>query len=265
MTSPTPRPKKHYQGYARRQGEAVSRLQIQETLFRMAQQGATDAEIASEIGVSVSTIKRIRAEYLNQGPKQLPPPRDPHEQPQSHARPRIPPRGPGPGPHRPRSPKSIEVLPPADVLKLRAACLAARKRAIPFEQTASELGISVREARAYTADALRDLSDDLTTNAELERRLMVAQLDDMIRANYPSATTTEKAPNLDAQDRILKILDRKSKLLGLDQVPTQDIRVKLQTLAQEGNYDLEELEDIARDVLARYRLQLVGETPPDSR
>src|SRR4029079_16794630 len=94
---------------------------------------------------------------------------------------------------------------------------------------------------------------------------MVEQIDAMIRSAYVMATRTEDLPpNLDAQDRIIKLLDRKAKLLGLDQVPAQDIRVKLQQLSQEGNYDLEELEDIARVVLARHRFQIVSPTDETS-
>jgi len=256
----SPRPRRHNRGHAARAADAIYTLQMREHIIRRTAQGASDDEIASELGQTPQTIRRYKRTLLEEGPRALPPP--PEEEPRHRAR--IPPKGPGPGPHRPRSPKRVEVLPGPDVLALRAACLSLRKAAQPFDVIGLRLGISTVEARRYTAEALREISDSETTNAELERRLMVEQIDDMIRAAYTMATRSAAdpdgpglPPNFDATDRIIKLLDRKSKLLGLDQVPAQDIKIKLQQLAVEGNYDLAELEDIAKQVLARHRFQIL--------
>jgi len=255
--------KKYFKGYYSRQAQAIYTLQMREAIMRRTQEGYTDEQIAQELGQTEATIRRYRKAAMAH-PRALPPPDEPGTS--DEPRRKIPPKGPGPGPHRPGSRKSpMEILPPADVDKYRAVCLAMRKQAIPFDEMARTLGITEKEARRYTADALRGLSDSETTHAELERRLMVEQIDAMIRSAYVMATRTEDLPpNLDAQDRIIKLLDRKAKLLGLDQVPAQDIRVKLQQLSQEGNYDLEELEDIARVVLARHRFQIVSPTDETS-
>ena len=256
---PDSSPKRRNQGYYKRQAEAIYRLQMREAVVRMSQEGLSDDEIAQALGQSSATIRGFRSKAMAGPPKALPPPPEPRR--------KVPPRGSGPGPHRPRSPKAaVEVLDSPDVIELRKQCLSLRKALVPFDEMAQTLGISEREARLRTAEALRQLSDSETTNAELERRLMVEQLDEMIRAAYASATArSEKglAPNLDATDRILKLLDRKAKLLGLDQVPAQDIRIKLQTLAHEGNYDMAELEDIAREVLARHRFAIIEPSQVD--
>lgn len=263
MTSPSP--KKRNRGYYKAQAEAIYTLEMREAIIRMTHLGLSDQEIASELGQSVGTIRRYREKTLSRlslPDPNGPPPLTTDDEPEIPKK--APPKGPGPGPHRPRSPKhAIEVLPAPDVVLLRRDCLARRKKLQPFDQMAEELGISEQEARRHVADALRSLSVSETTTAELERRLMVEQLDEMIRAIYDPATDPEH-PVLEATDRVLKLLDRKAKLLGLDQVPTLDIMAQLQELAQEGNYDIRELEDIARDVLSRrrFKIQTLGQTSP---
>ena len=265
MTSPRPKKRRNL-GAAKAQAEAIYTLEMREAIIRMTHEGMDDREIAGALGQTVGTIKRYRLRTLAMfalTDGKSPPPLTQDDAPEIPKK--AAPRGPGPGPHRPQSPKhAIEILPAADVLALRRACLHARKRLVPFDQMAEELGISETDARRHTADALRSLSVSETTTADLERRLMVEQLDEMIRAIYDPATDT-KHPILEATDRVLKLLDRKAKLLGLDQVPTLDIMAQLQELAQEGNYDIRELEDIARDVLSRRRFKVATLGPSPSQ
>jgi predicted transcriptional regulator len=143
---------------------------------------------------------------------------------------------------------------PLDVVQLREQCLNFRKAMLTFPEIATRLGISEADARAHTAYALRHLQDSLTTNADLERRLMVEQIDDMIRAIRPK-TVGEDAV-LDAIDRMLKLMDRKAKLLGLDQAESVDIMIRLQKMAVEGNYDMLELMDLAKDTLSQHKIRL---------
>jgi hypothetical protein len=150
-----------------------------------------------------------------------------------------------------------EILDAQDITDLRNACLDLRKSMLPFREIAQELGISEADARAHTAYALRALQDSETTHADLERRLMVEQIDDMIRAIRPQTVgLDDKEPVLEAIDRMLKLMDRKAKLLGLDQAESVDIMVRLQTLAVEGNYDMLELMDLAKDTLSRHRIKM---------
>lgn len=150
-----------------------------------------------------------------------------------------------------------EILDPAEITDLRNQCLDLRKAMYTFREVAAKLGISEADARAYTASALRSLSDSETTHADLERRLMVEQIDDMIRAIRPQTVgSAETEPVLEAIDRMLKLMDRKAKLLGLDQAESVDIMIRLQRLADEGNYDMVELMDLAKDTLAHHRIKM---------
>lgn len=181
---------------------------------------------------------------------------------------RLEPNGPDGGPAPPFVDRTLalstsvavdpdDVLDAAETTELRMACLDLRKGMYTFREIAEKLGISEADARAHTAYALRDLQDSVTTHADLERRLMVEQIDDMIRAIRPQTIgSDDHEPVLEAIDRMLKLMDRKAKLLGLDQAESVDIMVRLQSLAVEGNYDMLELMDLAKDTLSKHRIKM---------
>jgi DNA-binding CsgD family transcriptional regulator len=168
--------------------------------------------------------------------------------------------GPPPGGSGGRPPDEVLDPPDADEYteQMRRECLWLRKAAIPFDQMALKLGISERDARRYTFEALRHLQESEMNNADLERRLLIEQLDDMIRAVRPLAVGGDggRPPILEAVDRMLKLFKQKSDLMGLSQAPAVDIMIRLQGLAEEGGYDIIELEDIARDVLSAHKIRL---------
>lgn len=154
-----------------------------------------------------------------------------------------------------------ELLDPPDVVILKRQCLELRKAMIPFAQMAEMLGITAQQARDYTAGALGDLERSESLNADQERTLMLQQLDQMIQAVIPMATGYSveygKVPlDLGGMDRYMKLLKQKADLLGINQVPAVDIRIKLQRFADEHGYAIEDVEDIARDVLASHKLKL---------
>lgn len=192
-------------------------------------------------------------------PNPLPTPGPPLRTPISEANQRA---SSDPTPHRTSTRTIVRIDPetitdPPDVVALRSRCLDLRKAMRTFPEMATILGISEPDVRAHTAYALRNLQDSQTTTADLERRLMVEQVDDMIRAVRPATVEREgKDPDLDSVDRMLKLMDRKSKLLGLDQAESVDIMIRLQTLATEGNYDMVELMDLAKDTLSKHKIQM---------
>lgn len=238
-------------GHHRREANAIYKAQMQAAIARLSYHRYTDAYIAARLGQSIKTIRKYKRQMMAKPPRPIP--NAVHPDDLKHYR-RTEPR---PG----KKLGDLVQIPPKEVREYRRLCLDLRKQAMPYDEIASVVGITEQEARRFTAEALSFLQDSETTNTELERRLMVEQIDAMIRAGYKLATKKNGDPNFDAQDRIIKLLDRKAKLLGLDQVPAQDIRVKLQELAAEANYDLRELEDIARHVLARHRFTMIESEP----
>ena len=152
----------------------------------------------------------------------------------------------------------FDPLDPEVLRDLREKCLWLRKAAIPFPEMAIKLGISEAEARQFTYEALHELQTSELHTADLERRLMIEQLDDMIRAIRPMALghPDHHPPLLDAVDRVLKLMKQKADLMGLSQPPAVDIMIRLQGLAAESGYDILDLQDIARDVLAANKIKL---------
>jgi len=156
-----------------------------------------------------------------------------------------------------------EILDPPDLEALRERCLGLRKAGLTYAQIAAMTNQPDSEVRRHIATALRDLEDSELSRADAERRLMVEQLDDLIRVIRPQAvglslagTPLPNGPVLQAVDRLSKLYAQKARLLGLDQAPSVDIMLRLQTLAASDGYDLDELEEIARDVLAKHKMQL---------
>jgi hypothetical protein len=144
---------------------------------------------------------------------------------------------------------------------MRAHCLKMKKAAVPYEKMAEILGISKEEAQRYSREAIQELQKSEQLNADLERRLMIEQIDQMIAAIHAPAT----GENLlgyrvtvvfEAIDRMLKLMKAKADLLGLSSPPAVDIRIKLQSIASESGYDIVDLEEIAREVLQAHKLKL---------
>jgi hypothetical protein len=136
-----------------------------------------------------------------------------------------------------------------------------KKAAVPYEKMAEILGISKEEAQRYSREAIAELQNSEQLNADLERRLMIEQIDQMIAAIHAPATGENLLGHrvtvvFDAIDKMLKLMKAKSELLGLYSPPAVDIRIKLQGLAAESGYDIVDLEEIAREVLQAHKLKL---------
>jgi hypothetical protein len=240
---------------------------MREAIMRMSASGKSIPEIASVLGQTPGTIRTYRKESLEKAvrgydpgdPSQVPPPES--DDPIPGAR-NV--KGSGPGPHRPRSSKAIPAiasarLTDADEQRRRDDCLDLRKRGFDFRAMSERTGLREDECRRYTYEALRMLDESEMHYANLERRLVLEQIDQMIRAVHPYATTqtgNKDAPMLDAIDRMLKLLRQKAELMGLAQPQTIDVMIRLQQIAEEGNYDMLELQEIAREVFAKHRIRL---------
>jgi hypothetical protein len=181
----------------------------------------------------------------------------------------IPPKGysqpgVGPGPHvkgssRVPPPKVFdgEVLDPPDEAAFKKRAYELRKRAIPFDEIASILGRSEQECRKAVRSRLQAMETDELADMTLARRMMLEQIDAMIQAITVPATgrDIDGAPTkvvLQAIDRMVKLLDQKAHLLGLNAPQRIDITHRLQSLADQSGYDIEDLRAIATDVIKSY-------------
>lgn len=90
------------------------------------------------------------------------------------------------------------------------AALALRKEGLTYAEIAERLGISESGAHAAVMRALRRLFEKVNEEAEQVRTLELQRLDDLLMALWPKRHLPHYV------DRILHIMERRSKLLGLD-------------------------------------------------
>jgi hypothetical protein len=152
---------------------------------------------------------------------------------------------------------SGNVLDNPDEVYYRREVLNLRKRALPYSMIAEHLGISEEEAVAYAKAEIRRLGQDELLDIDLARRMHIEQIDAMIAAIYDDATGTTKFGDsrpvkYEAIDRMVRLLDAKAKLLGLNAPQKIDIDTRLIVMADQMGADLDELREIAVEVLEQY-------------
>jgi hypothetical protein len=150
------------------------------------------------------------------------------------------------------------VIESPDVLYYRKEAFKLRKRALPYDLIAERLGITTDEAVGYVRDEIKRLDQDETKDIEVARKLHLEQLDAMISAIYGAATGTwddgtPREVKYEAIDRMVKLLDAKAKLLGLNAPQKIDIDTRLVIMAEQMDADLDDLREIAVEVLQQYQ------------
>lgn len=101
-------------------------------------------------------------------------------------------------------------------LKNQAQVLALRRAGMPFSQIAAKVGISKSSAHQLVQEGMEDARRQIATSVDELRAEELSRLDGMLAKAYPSAAKGD----LQAIDRVLKIGERRAKLLGLD-APTR--------------------------------------------
>lgn len=249
--------------YHRRKARALRELRLRRVIVGHAARGMAPKDIAARLGVGVGVVTGRLEQSMQLAADAAAYDRDhgrgAYRANAGYGRP--PPRtGPRATADHARNPD--DVLDPPSITDLRKQAFELRLRAIPLDEIADMLGISENRAREYVAEVARTLAGDELHDADAARRIQLAQLDQMIRAIHAPATGRKPdgslgAPVLEAIDRMLKLLDRKSKLLGLDAPQRIDISQRLEVIAHEGGYDYAELEEIAMRVLRERSLGTV--------
>lgn len=95
-----------------------------------------------------------------------------------------------------------------------AECLALRIAGASYRKIAASLGISKSAAHEYTITALRELEALNAEDAKELRRLECERLDAMLLKLWPQTSTAKLSER--TADTVLRIMERRSKLLGLD-------------------------------------------------
>lgn len=163
-----------------------------------------------------------------------------------------------------RSRKKMLALPPgtlkADpndpVIQKQAFFL--RTQAVPVDEIGEILGFSESEANAAIYAYADKLNNSEINTTEVARRVQLEQLDQALRTLMPLVTPREDEngnmiePNIDHMDRFLKILDQKSKLTGINTPQRINIEHRLRNIADEGEFEYEDLEEIYRQILIEF-------------
>ncbi|MEU3013354.1 helix-turn-helix domain-containing protein [Nocardia asteroides] len=84
-----------------------------------------------------------------------------------------------------------------------------RRGGAGYRAIADHLGVSISTAYSYVADALKEVTRE---PAESVLQIELDRLDDMMRAFYPKALRGDYK----AADRVLRIMERRGRLTGLD-------------------------------------------------
>jgi hypothetical protein len=113
--------------------------------------------------------------------------------------------------------------------KLRA--LELRKHAMTYPEIARELGYA-GPSGAYQA-VIGALRETLREPAEQVRTLELERLDAMLEAVWPAAV----AGDLKTIDAVLRLMDRRSRYLGLDAPARIDIEQRIRAVAEELGLD----------------------------
>jgi hypothetical protein len=82
-------------------------------------------------------------------------------------------------------------------------------------QVATDLGLSIDAAKVLIREVHEAVSEDLKENLDLNRSLDLARIDALIAAHFPRA----KAGKIKSAQLVLRCLERRTKLIGLEPLP----------------------------------------------
>jgi len=94
----------------------------------------------------------------------------------------------------------------------RARALHLRRGGLTFEEIATELKVDEKRARRLCSDAMEDARAQVAANAKELQAMEVSRLDAMMNSIWDAAMRG----NLPVIDRVIKIMERRAKMLGLD-------------------------------------------------
>lgn len=142
---------------------------------------------------------------------------------------------------------------PNDALRYHVFTL--RKQGKSYPEIQAETGVDHKVARRWVSDELAVLDIDEFSNRNLAKRMQLERTEALMAAIWPSATrqpTPEfpnQGPDLEATRTALRILERQSKLLGLDSPPKVDIEERVRLIARKNGIDEDEMVSYAVEAI----------------
>lgn len=89
-----------------------------------------------------------------------------------------------------------------------------RRAGHSFRKIAAEMDCSVGAAHKYIKQAMEETRAEVAAHTDELRAEELSRLDGLMQRLYPLATA--EAPDLQAVDRVLKCMERRARLIGLD-------------------------------------------------
>lgn len=138
---------------------------------------------------------------------------------------------------------------PARALSLQrqAQALELRRMGKGFAEIAAALGIGKSQAHRLVVAGMEDARQQIAASADDLRVEEVSRLDGMLAGLWPTA----RKGGVAAVDRVLKIMERRAKLLGLDAPERRELTGKGGAPMQTVNMTADEFARIAAEVAAR--------------
>lgn len=96
----------------------------------------------------------------------------------------------------------------------KAKALELRRAGYPFREIAEQVGVSLGRAHQLVVEGMEDTRAEVRAHADEIRAEELARINGIMQRLYPLATAEK--PDLQAVDRVLKCMERRARLLGLD-------------------------------------------------
>lgn len=147
------------------------------------------------------------------------------------------------------------LTPKDQLMALQHKVFTLRKQGKSYQEIEQETGVEPQAARRWVQVQLSVLDNDELHNRDLARRMQLERLDSLLAAVWPSAIRqpTEAAPllgpDLEAIRTVLRIMERQSKLLGLDSPTKIDIEDRVRRMARAYGYDEDEVVQYTREAI----------------
>lgn len=120
-----------------------------------------------------------------------------------------------------------------------------------LSEIAVRTGLDYRTVQTNLKNAVTEI--DVTKTLEIEMARDLTSLQVLFKTFWPMATATGKydggEPSLEHAEFIVKVLDRKAKLLGLDANKRIDIYAIVETFAHKHGLDTADVIDVIGDLL----------------
>lgn len=121
---------------------------------------------------------------------------------------------------------------PNDTPEVRLKCWELYKHGFSYGQIGEAVKITRAEARVFVEATMKELAEEVIGDKILEKQLDLLRLNDML----PKFLEAARKGDAVAAEKVLKILERRAKYLGLDAPAKSEVHVgSLEDLVAESN------------------------------